>query len=118
MQTCSLTASGSGLQWRVIDLFLDSHLHHSDCAATGSTGQRQGDCNTSAEVQPPSAIDGACRSQQMQGGLSEVLLDDEWKALEEAQVVVWDLAEDLQQSEQWLPLGLSAVPGNSASSFS
>ncbi len=51
----------------------------------------------------------------MQGGLSEVLLDDEWKAVEEAQVVVWDLVEELQQSEQWLSLGLSAVPGNSAS---
>ena len=52
----------------------------------------------------------------MQRGLSEGLLDDKWKALEEAQVVVWDLAQELQQhSEQWLSLGLSAVPGNSAS---
>ncbi len=97
MQTCSLTASGSGLQWRVIDLYLDSHLNHSDCAATGSsscnTERCQGDCNTSGEIQPSSAVDGR---QQMQGGLSEVLLDDEWKALEEAQIVVWDLAEELQ----------------------
>ncbi len=120
MQTCSLTASGSGLQWRVIDLCLGSHLNHSDCTATGSssctTERRQGDCHTSAEIQPSSAVDGASGSQQMQGGLSEVLLDDEWQALEEAQVVVWDLAEELQQqSEQWLSLGLSAKPGNSAS---
>ena len=118
MQTCSLTASGSGLQWSVIDLFLDNHLNHSECPATGSslcnTEQRQGDCKSSGEIQPSSAVDGASRNQQIQGGLSEVLLDDEWKALEEAQVV-WDLAEQLQQSEQWLSLGLSAVPGNSAS---
>ena len=119
MQTCSLTASGSGLQWRVIDLCLEGHLNHSDCAATGSsssctTERCQGDCNTSSENQL-SSVDGASGKQQMQGGLSEVLLDDEWKALEEAQVVVWDLAEELQQSEQWLSLGLSAVPGNSAS---
>ncbi|KAL0038259.1 hypothetical protein WJX79_010448 [Trebouxia sp. C0005] len=69
------------------------------------------DCNTSGEIQPSSAVDGASWSQQLQGGLSEVLLDDEWKALEEAQVVVWDLAEELQQSEQWLSLSFSAVPG-------
>ena len=119
MQTCNLTASGSGLQWRVIDFYLDSHLNHSDCAATGSssctTERRQGDCNSSGEIQTSSAVGGASGRQQMQGALSEVLMDDEWKALEEAQVVVWDMTEELQQSEQWLSLGLSAVPGKSAS---
>ncbi|DBA66431.1 TPA: hypothetical protein ACH3X2_002409 [Trebouxia sp. C0005] len=120
MMTCSLTASGSGLQWRVIDLYLDSQLNHSDCAAKGSSSctiERR-DCNTSGEIQPSSAVDGASWSQQLQGGLSEVLLDDEWKALEEAQVVVWDLAEELQQSEQWLSLSFSAVPGNGTSGCS
>ncbi|DBA92783.1 TPA: DnaJ subfamily C member 10 [Trebouxia sp. C0004] len=119
MQTCSLTASGSGLQWSVIDLRLDSHLNHSACAATGSsprnTQRRQGDCNISGEVQPSSAADGTYWNQQMQGGLYEVPLDDEWKALEEAQVVVLDLAEELQQSQQWLSLGFSGVSGNSTS---
>ena len=119
MQTCNLTASGSGLQWRVIDFYLDSHLNHSDCAATGSssctTERYQGNCNSSGEIQTSSAVGGASGRQQMQGALSEVLMDDEWKALEEAHVVVWDMTEELQQSEQWLSLGLSAVPGKSAS---
>ena len=92
MQTCSLTASGSGLQCRLIDLYIDSHLNQSECAAKGSrsctTERRQGDCNSSGEIQPSSAVGSASRKQQMQGGLSEVLLDDEWKALEEAQFVV------------------------------
>ena len=122
MQTCSLTASGSGLQWRLMEIYLDSHLNQPECAAKGSssctTEGRQGDCNSSGEIQPSSAVGSASRNQHMQGGLSEVLLDDEWKALEEAQVVVWDLAEELQQSEQWLSLGFSAMPGNSASRFS
>ena len=85
-----------------MDLYLDSHLNHSECAAKGSssctTEGRQGDCNSSGEIQPSSAVGSASRNQQMQGGLSEVLLE----AQEEAQFVVWDLAEELQQSEQWL----------------
>jgi len=37
MQTCSLTAAGSGLQCNVIDICLDSQLSHSQCEATGNS---------------------------------------------------------------------------------
>ncbi|KAL0024009.1 hypothetical protein WJX77_008217 [Trebouxia sp. C0004] len=82
---------------------------HGPGSSPRNTQRRQGDCNISGEVQPSSAADGTYWNQQMQGGLYEVPLDDEWKALEEAQVVVLDLAEELQQSQQWLSLGFSGV---------
>lgn len=103
MQACSLTMPGFGIQWKIMHIYLDNHLDSATGTDTGGCSL----CNNDQRHQhgdkisnihaSPGTVEGSSPSQFLQERLSEVLLDDEWKALEEAHLILSDMPTEQRQ---------------------
>ncbi len=80
MQACSVTVPA--LQWRPIHIYLANHckqVHTGQVACSNERSNTSPGCSTEVS--------------HLHAPLHEVLLDDEWMTLEEAQVIVLDMPE-------------------------
>lgn len=94
---------GYGIQWKIMHIYLNNHPNSATGADTGGCSlctddqRHQHDNRISNTHASPGTVEGSSPSHFMQEPLSEVLLDDEWKTLEEAHLILLDMPREQRQ---------------------